>query len=89
MVMTRNFISRASRSLFIVRSDSARLRRRSTSPCVENLEYRLSLSTVGGSVTLRKHDPVAAFVRPADLNPQPLPPGIMVEKIVGNHIGTS
>ncbi len=69
--MTRNLIATASRTLLKLRSGSARPRRFRANPCVENLEYRLSLSSVSASpAALIKHAPV-----PADLNPQPLPPG--------------
>ena len=88
--MTRNLIAMASRALSMVRSSSARPRRQRTSLRLENLENRLSLSGIQGNhigtaVVLSKHDPVE--VQPADLNPQPLPPGVMT--IQGNHIGTS
>jgi hypothetical protein len=64
----------------MVRSGSARPRRRRASPGLENLEHRLSLSSYRAG--------------PPDLNPQPLPPGVVPERtmqpaIVGNHIGTS
>ena len=79
--MTRNWMMMASRTLTMVRSGSASPRRRRVSPCLENLEYRLSLSSVG------------CKMQPADLNPQPLPPGYVDREpdpmIVGNHIGTS
>ena len=50
-----------------------------TSPRLENLEGRLSLSSVG----------VGKVVAQWDLNPQPLPPGFMMPMIQGNHIGTN
>ncbi len=69
--MTRNLIATASRTLLMLGSGSARPRRFRANPCVENLEYRISLSSVSaGPAPLIKHAPV-----PADLNPQPLPPG--------------
>jgi hypothetical protein len=94
-IMTRNLIAMASRTLSMVRSSSNGPRRQRTSLRLENLEGRLSLSGIQGNhigvatVVLRKHDPVE--VQPADLNPQPLPPGIFrVEPmIVGAHIGTA
>jgi hypothetical protein len=91
--MTRNLIAMASRTLSMVRSSSSGPRRQRTSLRLENLEGRLSLSGIQGNhigtpMVLRKTDPVE--VQPADLNPQPLPPGIFrVEPmIIGNHIGT-
>jgi len=69
--MTWNLIATASRTLLKLRSGSARPRCFRAKPCVENLEYRLSLSSVSaGPPPLIKQAPV-----PADLNPQPLPPG--------------
>ena len=62
--MTRHWFSSASRTLGISGSTSARVRRNRTSPLLENLEQRLSLSTVSGLKAV-----------PLDLNPQPLPPG--------------
>ncbi len=77
--MSRNWIATASRTLLSARSASAnRPRRACTSPRLENLEGRLSLSSVS-----------VGKVAQWDLNPQPLPPGIMMPMIVGNHIGTS
>jgi len=75
--MTRNWIATASRTLWMVRSASACPRRHRASPCLEDLEYRLSLSSVSAG--------------PMDLNPQPLPPGYAhVEPMIqGNHIGTN
>jgi len=61
--MTRNWIDTASRTLRMIRSGSARSRRHRTSPCLENLEQRLSLSSFS-----------AGRVVGPDLNPQPLPP---------------
>jgi hypothetical protein len=91
--MTRNLITMASRTLSMVRSSSAGPRRQRTNLRLENLESRLSLSGIQGNhigtpmVVLRKHDPVE--VQPADLNPQPLPPGYahVEPMIVGQHIG--
>ena len=78
--MTRNWIAMASRTLFSGRSASAsRPGRARTSPRLENLEGRLSLSSVG----------VGKVVAQWDLNPQPLPPGFMMPMIQGNHIGTN
>ena len=75
--MTRNWIATASRTLGMVRSGSARPRRRRTRPCLENLEYRLSLSSYSAG--------------PMDLNPQPLPPGFMAvlnprPAIIATHV---
>jgi hypothetical protein len=96
--MTRNLIATASRTLSMVRSSSARPRRQRTSLRLENLESRLSLSGfaapaivgqhIGSAMVSIRQGPVE--VRPADLNPQPLPPGYAVDPmIVGNHIGMS
>jgi hypothetical protein len=61
--MTRNWIAMASRTLRMARTESARPRRHRTSPCLENLEHRLSLSSYSAGAVLGAH-----------LNPQPLPP---------------
>jgi len=63
--MTRNWIATASRTLRMLRSGSARPRRHRTSPCLENLEHRLSLSSFSAGGALGP-----------DLNPQPLPPRV-------------
>jgi hypothetical protein len=63
--MTRNWIATASRTLRMIGSGPARACRRRTSPCLENLETRLSLSSFA-----------AGGVVGTDLNPQPLPPRI-------------
>jgi hypothetical protein len=76
--MTRNLIATASRALGMVRSTSRRPARHRAAFRLESLEYRLSLSSVS-----------TGGVAPADLNPQPLPPGFMAPMIVGAHIGTS
>lgn len=77
--MTPNWILSASRTLGMSGSTSVRARRQHrSSPSLENLEHRLSLSGI--------------TVAPADLNPQPLPPGFidrMDPMIQGGHIGTS
>jgi hypothetical protein len=92
--MTRNLIAMASRTLSMVRSGPAGTRRQRTSFCLETLEGRLSLSGIQGNhigvaVVVIKQGPVE--VQPADLNPQPLPPGYahVDPMIVGQHIGTS
>jgi hypothetical protein len=76
--MTRNLIATISRTLWMDCTGSARGRRFRTSPCFENLEHRLALSSysVGGSVGPDLNPqplPPRAPVHP-DLNPQPLPP---------------
>ena len=78
--MSRNWIATVARTLFSARSASgSRPRRARTSPRIENLEYRLSLSSVS-----------AGKMVPLDLNPQPLPPGFMMPMAIqGNHIGTA
>jgi hypothetical protein len=87
--MTRNLIATASRALGVVRPASARRSRRLASVCLENLEGRLSLSSVsaGGPVPLIKHgaDPTAVQVQPmlertgagADANGQHFNPAIL------------
>lgn len=62
--MTRHSFNWASRALGMSGSTSACIRRHRTSPLLESLEQRLSLSTASGLTVV-----------PADLNPQPLPPG--------------
>ena len=62
--MTRHSFNWASRTMGMSGSASAGIRRHRTSPLLENLEQRLSLSTVSGLKAV-----------PLDLNPQPLPPG--------------
>ena len=91
--MTRNLIAMASRTLSMVRSSSAGPRRQRTSLRLENLEGRLSLSGIQGNhigtaMVSRLQGPVE--VQPADLNPQPLPPGYahVDPMIVGQHIGS-
>ncbi len=84
--MTRNWIATASRSLFSARSASVGPRRSRTSPCLENLEYRLSLSSVsgGGVVSLAiqgNHIGTPAAVELRKHDP--------VDAIQGNHIGTA
>jgi hypothetical protein len=61
--MTRNWIATAYHTLRMGRSESTRPCRHRTSPCLENLEHRLSLSSYS-----------AGGVVGPDLNPQPLPP---------------
>lgn len=61
--MTRRWIASVSRTLKMDRPGSARARRHGAAPCLEDLEYRLSLSSYSAG----------GFVGP-DLNPQPLPP---------------
>ena len=76
--MTPAWILSPSRTLGMRGSTSARARRQHrSSPSLENLEHRLSLS---GFTTA-----------PADLNPQPLPPGwAHVDPMVqGGHIGAN
>jgi hypothetical protein len=96
--MTRNWIATASRTLSMVRSSSAGPRRQRSGLRLENLESRLSLSGfaapaivgqhIGTGVASIKQGPVE--VRPADLNPQPLPPGYAVDpEVVGSHIGSN
>ena len=87
--MTRNLIATASRALRIVRPAFTRRSRRVNSVCLENLEGRLSLSSVsaGGLVPLINHgsDPTAVQVQPmlerkhvgADANSQPIHPAIL------------
>jgi hypothetical protein len=92
--MTWNLFALVSTHLKLRELGTRRLRRRSAGICLENLEARLSLSSV----------PVVMPAAP-ELNPQPLPPGrtaevsslpsIVVQRkhvgaeIVGNHIGTN
>jgi hypothetical protein len=47
--MTRNWIVTASRTLWAADSNTAGRRRRGTSPRLENLECRLSLSGIAGN----------------------------------------
>jgi hypothetical protein len=47
--MTRNLIAKATRTLWSNGSSPAGRRRRGTSPCLENLEGRLSLSGIVGN----------------------------------------
>jgi hypothetical protein len=91
--MTRNWIAMTSRTPRVHQNQSRRPRHRNAGVSLETLEARLSLSSV------------ALTPRSWDLNPQPLPPGVMVEMgspslggimrkhvgvdIVGNHIGTN
>ena len=65
-IMTRHWTAAVSRTLGMIRSGPARRRR--TSPCIENREHRLSMSSysAGGLVV-------------ADLDPQPLPPRAPVD----------
>jgi hypothetical protein len=62
--MTRNWFVVASSAPRTVRTRSNRPRQNCTTVSLEALEHRLSLSAYSGGV-----------VSPADLNPQPLPPG--------------
>jgi hypothetical protein len=79
--MTRNWIAVASRLLGLVRSGSTG-RRQCRAPRLENLEHRLSLSSVstgGGAgpdiIFVGGAPRVSSLVRAVpDLNPQPLPP---------------
>ena len=74
--MTRNWIINASRTLSAAGSNTAgRRRRRGTSPCLENLEGRLSQSGIVG-----QHIGVA-LIQGAHIG--------VVAEIQGNHIGTS
>ncbi len=76
--MTRNWIAAVTRDLSISRSSTARPSRRSMNIRLENLEQRLSLSSFGSKMA------------PLDLNPQPLPRGVVHVQplgIVGQHIG--
>jgi hypothetical protein len=81
--MTRNLIARVSRTLRTDRNRTASHRRRNAGLTLESLETRLALSSV------------AAAPVPLDLNPQPLPPGVVrkfnpvTPDIQGNHIGTN
>jgi hypothetical protein len=82
--MTRNFIALVSQTLRTDRNRTTRTRWRNAGLTLESLEVRLALSSV----------PAAPV--PLDLNPQPLPPGVVrklnpvaPEHIQGNHIGTS
>jgi len=88
-IMTRKLIAAASRNLLVLDSGASRRRRSRANPCVENLEHRLSLSSysVGfAPAIIGNHIGAPA---PADLNPQPLPPGIFhVQPMhVGEHVG--
>jgi hypothetical protein len=69
--MTQIWIVTASRTLRMGRPGLAHARRHRSSPCLENLEQRLSLSTYANAG-------VVEAIRP--LNPQPLPP-VVVETI--------
>jgi hypothetical protein len=62
--MALPWIVTASRNLLAIASDSRRPCRHRVSLSLESLEQRLSLSSV-----------VPGKAIPADLNPQPLPPG--------------
>jgi hypothetical protein len=80
--MTRNLIALVSRTLRTDRNRTASPRRRNAGLALESLEVRLALSSVSAA-------PV-----PLDLNPQPLPPGVVrrfysvaPNAIQGNHIG--
>jgi hypothetical protein len=64
--MAPTWLAQASQMVRMVRIDTSRSRRRHASFRVEGLESRLSLSVAGGTA------------RPVLLNPQPLPPGIVV-----------
>jgi hypothetical protein len=76
--MTRNLITLAARTLQLARPASKPTGRRRTGLSFENLEYRLSLSSVSAGVVMDE-----------PLNPQPIPPGRRTPPmIVGNHIGT-
>ncbi len=81
--MTRNLTALVSRTLRTDRNRTARPRRRNAGLTLESLEVRLALSSV----------PAAPV--PLDLNPQPLPPGVVrrwdvvAPDIQGNHIGTN
>jgi hypothetical protein len=92
--MTPNWFAQTLRTLQMDQNGTHRPRRRSAGVLLESLEPRLSLSSLP-----------AVTPRSWDLNPQPLPPGFMVEvgampqpgivgshigmNIVGNHIGAS
>jgi hypothetical protein len=79
--MTRNLMIKAFFTLRAAGSSTSGRRRRDRSPGLENLEGRLSLSSVS----------VGSKMAPADLNPQPLPPGVAhVEPMIqGGHISTN
>lgn len=74
--MTRNLIAKAMQTLRTNGSSKAGRRRRGTSPCLENLEGRLSLSGIVGN-----HIGVMAI--------QGNHIGVAAAMIQGNHIGTS
>lgn len=75
--MTRNWIAKAARTLMTARTGSARRHRPRTTPRLENLEDRLSLSSMnaGGIVVALLNPQPLPPGRTADLNPQPIPPG--------------
>jgi hypothetical protein len=85
--MTRNLIAKATGTLWATGSNKAGRRRRGTSPCLENLEGRLSMSGIVGNhigtsallgsqiSTDIKHAPTVVEETADELNPQPIPPG--------------
>jgi hypothetical protein len=84
--MTRTWISKVSGTLTTARTGSTRRRRTRTALRLENLEDRLSLSSMNsGSIVVPQSQPPDPCVagnpqmlapgRSFDLNPQPLPPG--------------
>ncbi len=74
--MTRNLCALVSHTLRTDRNRTARARRRNAGLSLENLEVRLALSSV----------PAAPV--PLDLNPQPLPPGVVRKlNLVADGIG--
>jgi hypothetical protein len=75
-IMTRNWINTASHTLAAAGSNTAGRRRRDVSPCLENLEGRLSLSGIVG-----QHIGVPAIVG------QHIGTGVAAAAIQGNHIG--
>jgi hypothetical protein len=89
--MTRNWIAAASRRLGLVRSESTGRRRQCRTPRLENLERRLSLSSVstgGGAgpdiIFVGGAPRVAPLLRfSSDLNPQPLPPSRVRDAFLG------
>ena len=80
--MTRNLIAKATRTQWAAGSNTAgRRRRRGASPCLENLEGRLSLSGIVGN-----HIGVSAV--PAIVGQHIGTNAAVVPAIQGNHIGS-
>jgi hypothetical protein len=94
--MTWNWIATVSRTLQMDRTGSTVARRRSRTPRLENLEHRLSLSSVtagggaGPDIIFVVGAPRVAALRStlfgavSDLNPQPLPPSPRPEVFLGH-----